>query len=50
MTTLYFDKSGYTGYNLLDPRQPVFVVASSDVGDEEALEILSAAFGSSLPP
>lgn len=41
---LYFDESGYTGYNLLDPKQPVFVVASSDIGDAEADEILRDAF------
>lgn len=29
--TLYFDESGYTGYNLLDPAQPVFAIASTGV-------------------
>lgn len=42
--TLYFDESGYTGYNLLDPAQTVFVIASSDVGDAEASDILREAF------
>lgn len=42
--TLYFDEAGFTGYNLLDPQQPIFVVASSDLGDDEAREILAASF------
>ena len=42
--TLYFDESGFTGYNLLDPNQPVFTIASSDLGDQEAADILRAAF------
>ena len=37
--TLYFDESGFTGYNLLDDRQPVFAIASVDLdaGFSEAL-------------
>lgn len=42
--TLYFDESNYTGYNLLDADQPVFVITSSDIGDEEAEEILRGSF------
>ncbi|MCR6733411.1 MAG: DUF3800 domain-containing protein [Afipia sp.] len=41
---MYFDEAGFTGYNLLDPQQPIFTVASSDVGDDEAREILNASF------
>jgi hypothetical protein len=42
--TLYFDESGFTGYNLLDPAQPIFTVASSDVDEQLALDILRDAF------
>lgn len=41
---LYFDESNYTGHNLLDSEQPVFVIASSDIGDDEAKDILSGSF------
>jgi hypothetical protein len=42
--TLYFDESGFTGYNLLDPAQPIFVIASMDISEEHAGEILRASF------
>jgi hypothetical protein len=42
--TLYFDESNYTGHNLLDAVQPVFVIASSDIGDDEAADILRRSF------
>ncbi|MBG6206263.1 hypothetical protein IWQ49_000910 [Labrenzia sp. EL_126] len=42
--TLYFDESGFTGYNLLDPKQPIFVVASADFGPESAADILAESF------
>lgn len=42
--TLYFDESGFTGYNLLDPMQPIFAIASADVGEEQASEILRDCF------
>lgn len=42
--TLYFDESGFTGYNLLDPSQPVFVIASTDVDEQLALDILEDSF------
>ena len=42
--TIYFDESGFTGYNLLDPIQPIFSIASSDVDDAEADAILRASF------
>jgi hypothetical protein len=42
--TLYFDESGFTGYDLLNPEQPVFSVCSSDIDDELAEEILLTSF------
>jgi hypothetical protein len=42
--TLYFDESGFTGYNLLDPSQPIFVVASTDADEQFALDILKDSF------
>lgn len=42
--TLYFDESNYTGHNLLDAVQPVFVVTSSDIGNDEAKDILRGSF------
>lgn len=42
--TLYFDESNFTGYNLLDADQPIFVTASTDIGDDEAEGILRASF------
>lgn len=44
MKTLYFDESNYTGYNLLDAEQPAFSIASSDIGDDEAEQILKESF------
>ena len=41
---LYFDESGFTGYNLLDPQQPVFCIASTDIGPDEAQAILRESF------
>lgn len=35
-----FDEAGYTGQNLLDDSQPVFVLASVNFGDEEARELI----------
>jgi hypothetical protein len=35
-----FDESGHTGANLLDPNQPVFVLASVLVSDDEATSLL----------
>src|SRR6266849_8025878 len=35
-----FDEAGNTGQNLLDPQQPVFVVASVRVADQAAEEIV----------
>jgi Protein of unknown function (DUF3800) len=42
--TIYFDESGFTGYNLLDPAQPIFVVASAAIDEHRAAEILNEAF------
>ena len=41
---VYFDESGYTGSNFLDPEQPVFTVASIDIEESEARAILKASF------
>lgn len=41
---LYFDESGFTGYNLLDTTAPIFVEASTDIGNEEAEHILRSAY------
>lgn len=42
--TIYFDEAGYTGYNLLDPIQPVFAIASMDIEEQLASEILQQSF------
>ena len=42
--TIYCDESGFTGYNLLDREQPVFTVASHDIDETRAAEILSTSF------
>jgi len=42
--TIYFDEAGYTGYNLLDPVQPVFLIASVDIEEHLAAEILQSSF------
>jgi len=42
--TIYFDESGFTGYNLLDPRQPVFAIASTDIEPSLAEKILKESF------
>ncbi len=44
LRTLYFDESGFTGYNLLDERQPVFAIASTDLSSSISREILCEAF------
>lgn len=36
MKTIYCDESGFTGYNLLDPAQPVFAIASACIEEGEA--------------
>lgn len=42
--TLYFDEAGFTGSNLLDPQQPFFAIASTDIDDASADAILTGAF------
>lgn len=42
--TIFFDESGFTGSNLLDPAQPIFSVASADISEERAEEVLRASF------
>jgi hypothetical protein len=42
--TLYFDESGFTGNNLLDPAQPIFAIASADIDENSADEVLKASF------
>lgn len=42
--TIYFDESGFTGYNLLDPNQPVFSVASTSISEDLAEDILRSSF------
>ncbi|MGE3993159.1 DUF3800 domain-containing protein [Pseudorhodoplanes sp.] len=44
LRTIYFDESGYTGYNLLDPAQPVFAISSALISDGEAEAILRESF------
>lgn len=41
---IYFDESGFTGYNLMDPQQPVFAIASTDIEPELAEDLLKKAF------
>lgn len=48
--TLYFDESGFTGYNLLDPVQPIFAVASADSEEGQASEVSSTIFPARIPP
>lgn len=42
--TLYFDESGFTGYNFLDPNQPIFSIASTDILPSVAESILKTSF------
>ena len=41
---LYFDESGFTGYNLLDEIQPVFAIASTDLDPNIARDLLRESF------
>jgi hypothetical protein len=40
MSEIYCDEAGNSGQNLLDPDQPIFVLASTDLGYTEAAELL----------
>lgn len=42
--TIYFDESGYTGPDLLNPDQPFFCVVSTDIEEGTAEEILKRSF------
>lgn len=44
MKNIYFDESGFTGYNFLDDSQPVFAIASTDIDPVLAKDILASAF------
>jgi hypothetical protein len=44
-TTLFFDECGFTGEDLAQVDQPVFVVASHDIEDEEARAMKDRHFG-----
>ncbi|MGO1596776.1 MAG: hypothetical protein ACTHXT_08445 [Sphingobacterium sp.] len=46
MKNLYFEASGFTGYKLLDPDQPIFVIASHDLEEDVAEAILRKSFPS----
>ncbi|MFT4954914.1 MAG: hypothetical protein ACI8U3_001288 [Brevundimonas sp.] len=43
-TPLYFDESGYTGRQLMDPLQRHFVLASSRISDETAKALMQQSF------
>ena len=43
-TKVYFDESGNTGTQLLDPQQPYFSVGSTDIPEAEAEEIIRRCF------
>ncbi|MDQ4087193.1 MAG: DUF3800 domain-containing protein [Pseudomonadota bacterium] len=43
-TTIFFDESGFTGDDLLNPEQPYFCVASSIIPDDEARDLLHTCF------
>jgi hypothetical protein len=42
---LFLDESGYTGPDLISEEQPVFTLASTNVGEIEASNLLAACFG-----
>lgn len=44
MRKIFFDESGQTGTHLFDQQQPYFVLASTDLSDDESGEILSHCF------
>ncbi|GEM67994.1 hypothetical protein SMI01S_16000 [Sphingobacterium mizutaii NBRC 14946 = DSM 11724] len=44
MKTIYFDESGFTGYNYLDPQQPLFAITSTDIEPDLAEYILKRSF------
>ena len=44
MATIFVDESGYTGPDLCDPEQPVFVLASHDFSEEESRDLKARFF------
>lgn len=44
MQKVYFDESGQTGTNLFDPDQPFFALASTDLSEREAADIIARSF------
>lgn len=48
--TIYFDESGQTGLKLLDPQQRYFSVASTDLTQDEASDIIQKCFPSRTSP
>jgi len=44
MKTIYFDESGFTGYNLLNPDQPIFTIGSHDLSEEMSFDLLQKSF------
>lgn len=44
VTNVYFDESGNTGTELLDPHQPYFTTGSTDVPEAEAADIIKRCF------
>jgi hypothetical protein len=36
---IYLDETGYTGRNIMNPEQPVHVLASTNMSNEEAAEL-----------
>lgn len=41
---IYFDESGYTGPDLLNPDQPVFAVASTNLSNDTAVDLVHECF------
>ena len=44
VTKIYFDESGNTGTELLDPQQPYFTTGSTDIPEDEAAAIIRRCF------
>src|SRR5438132_8141188 len=44
MLPIYMDESGFTGEDLLNPEQPVFVHVSTSLSDEQSIELHKAYF------
>jgi len=41
---IYFDESGYTGEDLINGQQPLFVLASSNLGESESKAVVKDIF------